>query len=355
MNAIAMPLFGQDLTDPPRLPGRPAELPGPQKAAVIVRLAIAGGLQLPLKSLPETMQGSLTEEMAALSTIDRATVTSVVEEFIARIEAIGLSFPSGIEGALALLDGQISEDTMARLRRRAGRKGGLGDPWARLSGIDADRLLGVIGDEAPEVAAVALSKLAVAKAAEILGKLPGEQARRIAFTMSQTGSVDPDTVERIGRAIAETFETEPVKAFADGPVERVGAILNFSPASTRESVLQGLEETDAAFADQVRKAIFTFTNIPARIEPRDISRIVRGVEQAQLVTAIAGARGEDQKAAEFILANISQRLAASIREEAAAKGAVKEKDAEAAMGAIVAAVRELEAAGEIFLIAGEEE
>jgi flagellar motor switch protein FliG len=35
-------------------------------------------------------------------------------------------------------------------------------------------------------------------------------------------------------------------------------------------------------------------------------------------------------------------------------GKVKDKDGEEAMNAVVAAIRELEAAGEIFLIAGDE-
>lgn len=348
-----MPLFGQALTDPPRGVRRGVALSGPQKAAVIVRLLISDGVRLPLRSLPEQMQGALTEQMAALTTVDRDTVRQIVEEFVTRVEGIGLSFPGGIEGALSLLDGQISDDTMARLQRRVSRRGSADDPWARLSATDGDKLSAMIADESVEVAAVALGKLSVAKAAEILGKLPGDQARRIAYTMSQTSDVDPDTVERIGLALAEAFEGEARTAFATGPVDRVGAILNFSPASTRDAVLQGLEQTDAGFAEQVRRAIFTFTNIPSRIEPRDIPKILRGVDQAVLVTAIAGAKGADQAAAEFLLSNISQRLAASIREEVAARGTVKEKEAEAAMMGIVTSVRDLEAAGELFLIAGD--
>jgi flagellar motor switch protein FliG len=350
-----MPLFGQALTDPRRGLSGASAMSGPQKAAVIVRLMIADGVKLPLQSLSETMQGSLTEQLATLTTLDRGTVQAVVEEFIERIEAIGLSFPGGIDGALELLSGHISDEAMARLKRRANRRGSVDDPWAKMSGIDGDKLTALIAGESVEVAAVALSKLSVSKAAEILGKLPGDMARRIAFTMSQTADVDPDTVERIGLAMAEVFDAEPVRAFDKGPVERIGAILNFSPASTRDSILTGLEETDASFAEQVRRAIFTFTNIPARIEPRDIPRILRSVDQAVLVTAIAGARGADQVAAEFILSNVSQRLAASIREEAEAKGDVKEKDAEAAMMEIVNAVRAMEAAGEIFLIAKDED
>ena len=359
MSALAMPLFGQALTDPVRPMGGgmggAAAMTGPQKAAVIVRLMIGDGVKLPLGSLPEALQGTLTEQLATLTTLDRATVQAVVEEFIERIESIGLSFPGGLDGALEMLNGHISDEAMARLKRRATRRGSVDDPWGKMSGIDGDKLTTLIAGESVEVAAVALSKLSVSKAAEVLGKLPGDMARKIAFTMSQTSDVDPDTVERIGLAMAEVFDAEPVRAFDKGPVERIGAILNFSPAATRDAVLEGLAETDAAFADQVRKAIFTFTNIPTRIEPRDIPRILRNVDQAVLVTAIAGAKGADVAAGEFILANMSQRMATAIREEITAKGAVKDKDAEAAMMEIVNAVRAMESAGELFLIAKDDD
>jgi flagellar motor switch protein FliG len=152
------------------------------------------------------------------------------------------------------------------------------------------------------------------------------------------------------------LENLPARAFDGDPVERVGAILNVSPAFTREDVLKGLEETDAAFAEQVRRAIFTFIHIPERLAARDVPKLVRGVEPVALVTALAGAAGDAAKltAAEFILANMSQRMSQSLREEMEARGAVKEKDAELAMNAVITAVRQLEATGEIVLIREEE-
>lgn len=334
--------------------GGALHLTGRQKAAIIVRLLLAHGAGIRLSDLPEDMQTSLTEEIGQMRPIDRDTLHAVIDEFADQLESIGLSFPGSIAGALDLLEGHLSATAASRLRRLAASTG-KADPWDRITGLDVDRLLPVLEEESIEVGAVMLSKLAVSKAADLLGRLPGDKARRIAYAVSQTGNVAPETVRRIGLSLASQLEAVPPKAFNTGPVERVGAILNYSPANTREEVLKGLEETDRAFADEVRKAIFTFTNIPLRIDARDIPKIIRNVDQAVLVTAMAGAKGEDVKSAEFILGNISQRMAGSLREEMAALGKVKEKDTEAAQGQVVAAIREMEAAGEIFLVAGEEE
>src|SRR5690606_12142193 len=125
----------------------------------------------------------------------------------------------------------------------------------------------------------------------------------------------------------------PARAFDAGPVERVGAILNLSTAAIRDEVLRGLDTDDAGFAEQVRKAIFTFIHIPARILPRDVPKIVRMVDPPILTTAFAAALASPTLApvAEFFLANMSQRLAQSLREVIDERGVVKEKEADAAM------------------------
>lgn len=364
----ALPAIGEEpaLVGDVELPGEgrfaiPGAAPSPsarlskkQKAAIIVRLLLSEGVELSLTDLPETLQTELAHQMATMRFVDRATLKAVVDDFVAEIESVGLSFPNGIEGALSVLEGTISTATASRIRKAQGFSF-TGDPWDSIIGIDPDRLLPILENESVEVAAVLLSKLKVSVAAGLISRLPGPRARRVAYAVSLTGTISPEVVETIGRSIASQLDSQPIKAFADGPVQRVGAILNFSPASTREEVLGGLDEEDAAFAEEVRKAIFTFANIPDRIDPRDIPKITREVEQTELITALAGATGPLQKTADFLLGGISKRMAEQLREEMENLGTVKPREAEAAMNALVSAIRELEAAGEILLIAEEEE
>jgi len=336
--------------------GPSAGLSPRQKAAVIVRYLLTQGGTLPLSSLPDHMQEKLAEQMGRMRLVDRATLDQVVAEFLAELEAVGLAFPGGIEGALSVMDGHISQSAASRLRRMASAASNT-DPWDRITALPADRLLPILTDEAVEVGAVMLSRLPVAKAADLLGRLPGDRARRVAYAVSMTGKIDPGTVRQIGAALLAELDNQPPRAFDTGPVERVGAILNVAAALTREDVLQGLEAEDAGFAAEVRRAIFTFVHIPARLSPRDAPKITRLVEQPVLVRALAFAQGKPglEEAGEFLLANISQRLAQGLREEMAEQGKIKDKEGEDAMGAIIAAIRTLEASGELALIQPEED
>jgi flagellar motor switch protein FliG len=328
-----------------------------RKAAIVVQLLLAQGVKPPITKLTEDMQMDLTRELGLLQLVDRGTLHAVIAEFADELEDVGLTAPRGLDAALRALDGHISPSAVARLRAETSGTSD-GDCWQTITALSPNELLPILQSEAIEICAVVLSKLPVAKAAEVLGLLPGERARRITYSVSQTHAISPQAVIRIGRAIAAEYGNVHVSAFQKPPVERVGAILNQSQQTTRDNMLAGLGEEDPDFAEKVRRAIFTFVHIPARLRPQDVPGVVRNIDQKVLVTALAAATasgGPEGDAATFILSNMSQRMADSLREEMSELGRVKKTDGETAMASIVTAIRSSEEAKEIKLIRPEDE
>jgi flagellar motor switch protein FliG len=325
------------------------------KAAIIVQFLLNEDSDVPLASLPEDLQAELTMLLGNMRYVDRDTLNRVVTEFSDELESVGLSFPGDMAGALSALDGKISSRTASRLRKEAGVRQ-TGDPWVRINALPPERLEALVISESTEVAAVMMSKIDVNKAAQVLAKLPGDKARRISYAVSMTTGVTPDAVDRIGLSLAAQIDAEPEKAFEKRPDERLGAILNYSNTAVREELLQQLEQEDAEFAEAVRRSIFTFANIPERLNAIDVPKITRDVPADVLATAIAAASSEeDTRTVEFLMSNMSKRLAESIREEAEGKGAVKPKVGEKAMGAVVSAIRDLVSVGEIELLNPDDE
>lgn len=332
----------------------PRALSSREKAAIVVRLLLNEGADIPLEALPDALQEQLTHQLGQMGLVDRVTLAAVAQEFADALDSIGLSFPHGLAGALDAVNGKLTPATAARLRKVAGVRQ-VGDPWARLRDVPAPDLAEMAKAESTEIASVMLSKLDTAKAAQLLGHLPGPTARRITYAVSQTTNVTPEAVERIGWSLAAQLDQRPEPAFADGPGARVGAILNQSTAETRDGLLTALDEEDADFATQVRQAIFIFAHIPTRIAARDIPAILRGVEQPVLITALAGANSEaDQATADYILSSISTRMADNLREEVGERGKVKQAEAEEAMAQIVTAIRDLLDDGQVKLIETED-
>ncbi|RYG91890.1 flagellar motor switch protein FliG [Loktanella sp. IMCC34160] len=343
--------------DPPT-PSPPARtISRRRKAAMVVQLLLKEGAPLGLSQLPEDLQLQLTRELGGLKVIDHTTLNTVIEEFSRELEQVALTAPDGVEAALAALSDTLSPRAAARLREENARAKG-GDPWQQVLALEVPDLVSLMETESTEVCAVALSKLPVARAAEVLGKLPGERARRITYAVSQTGAVTPDAVARIGASLAADYSNRPMPAFDVHPSQRIGAILNSSGADTRDALLEALGTDDPALADEVRKAIFTFPDIPARLLPNDVPKVIREVEGAALVTALAysvSVGGDSAAAVDFILSNMSQRMADQLREEMGERGKIKKSDGEGAQALLIGAIRAKADAGDITLIEAEED
>ena len=330
----------------------PVGLSRRRKAALIVQLALADGHKLPLATLPEEVQLDLTRELGQVRLVDKSTLEAVAEEFLSNLDHLGLSRSGGLDGALSALAEQLSPGAAARARSEVALIKGI-DPWPQVLGLAVDDLKPLMEQESAEVAAVLLSKLEVPKAAALLALLPGPLARRITYGVSLTAGIEPAAVRRIGQALAAQYAVKPDRAFVAPPVERVGAILNSSKTATRESVLEALKEEDPEFAENVRRAIFTFKDIPERLAALDVPAVLRAIDNDRLVTALAAAMaigGAEATAAEYLLDNISQRLADSIRDEMSTKTGIRKTVAEAAWGDVVTAIRTRAESGEITLV-----
>lgn len=339
------------------MPGLPGEsrLTRQQKATIIVRLLQSEGIDLSLADLPDDIQLAIADEMSAMRYVKKSTLNDVVSEFVDELTELGLTFPRGVPGTLDAIEPSLSDTAAAQLRRAASGQGE--DPWPHIAGLDVPEILELLEKESVEVCAVALSLIEVTKSAEIMGKLPGERARRIAYTMSRTNNISPKIVQKIGETLLQQIDDKPQSAFEIGPAERVGSILNYSRSATREDVLESLFEEDEPFAEAVRKAIFTYADIVHRIDARDVPKVVRAVMEEDLIKAVAASSDDSAALAstEFLLANMSQRVAGTIREEAVDLGKVKAKEGEEAMSAVVSGIRDLVGRGELLFIEKEDE
>ncbi|MEO0861293.1 MAG: FliG C-terminal domain-containing protein [Pseudomonadota bacterium] len=335
------------------LPGR--RLTQPQKVAVIVRLLAGGGVDPGLRDLPQDQQRRIVNEMTRLRFVDRQTLAETVAEFAAELDNIGLHFPRDVPHIVGALSDQLSLDLVEQLLAESGQEpGALGDSaWEMIAGLEPSALGELLAGETDEVAAILLSKLPAKAAADLLATLEPDRSEAIAVAFGRTEEVSPSAVSRIGAALGRQSASRTAQAFGSDAASRIGDILNSATSALRGTMLAKLEKTDPEFAKRIRGSIFSYEGIPSRVDPRDVPKIMRGLDGSTLTVAIAGAPKELAEVGEFILGSISSRLADQLKEEMEELGTVTSEAAEDAMAAIASAVRELEAEGEITLLAPE--
>lgn len=329
-------------------PAAPA-LAGPQKAAIIIQMILSEGGSLPLSSLSQRSQTRLMQDFVELGRVDRATLCVVVADLERDLASVGLSFPRSVSDALSTLEAHLNPELVKELRGELGLTS-TPSPWGKITTLPNDTLLGLIPNEDPTVAAIILSKLDAEKASDILDSMTPELAGQVSLAMQNTGTIRPDMLAHIGTMLLGGIPSEAPKAFTEPPALRLANLLNAASPDRRDAVLASLVESDATFAEEVRGSIFTFADITTRVAAVDISKVTRDVTQEDLVQALCYAATPEPQAAEFILSNLSQRMADALREEITELGEVDKKPGEAAMGKVTSAIRRLVDAGEITLI-----
>jgi len=335
-------------------PTSPKRLSRDQKAAIIMRLIMPDAPSLPTDGLERHQTLRLVHAMAELSFIDETTMLSVIDEFLAEFNTGGLRFKPGLDGALE----NFPDDERKKINVLM--NGGMGfanskEVWEGITRLDIGHLTDILAGQTPQVAAIALAKLPASLSAEILDSLEPEAARDVTLATAAAGIVGPTAVSEIGKAILALANTGGNTSALEGDAsERISEILNLTPGARRQDLLRWLENEDQALADTVRRTMFTFADIPDRVEVKDIPKLVRGVDHTTLVTALAAGQISEKETAEFILANLSKRLSEQLAEEAGEAGEVAQKEADKAMNAVVQSIRDLENAGEMTLISREQ-
>ncbi len=326
-----------------------------QKAAIIIGVIgpeAAGPL---LERLDEPSLRGFAEGMATLKRIEPETVTATIREFLGELGRADTTVRGGLKIARDILERHVDAATLSRILDGVDAPS-VHNVWRKLGQVSEEALADFLRREHPQTAAVVLSKLSAEQAAAVLSRLPTDRARDVVLGITKTQSLDPNVIETIGASVSRDFLAgQNAVGMRRDPAERVGAIMNFTAVDVRTHVLDQIAASNPDFAEEIKRKMFTFEDIPARVETRDVSQIVRSAEPEVLLRALIGAAETAPEAAEFILSNISSRMAEQIRENMKEIGKVRRKDSEAAQNEIILAIRALVDRAEIRLITADDE
>ncbi|MCC6006927.1 MAG: flagellar motor switch protein FliG [Rhodobacteraceae bacterium] len=317
-------------------------------AAIVLRLLLDRGAAPDISHLDPALQLRLLQRMSRLQEIDAATRDAAIARFRAALADLGAAFPGDLDALIADLGPRISSD-VARTARQAAARGAT-DPWARIAARPVPEIAATLASEAPAIAAIALSCLPAGRAAEVLEAMTPPAAAAIARAFPSTSATPPEALGAVGAAVLAALDARPRRAFERAATARIGAVLNVAGSELRNHLMERIEADSEEMAAAVRKVLFSFADIPDRLSPRDVARLVREVEQPILVTALAGAEMTCPDAVAFVLGALSTRRADQFREEITDLGVVPPRKAEEAQRVVIQAIRTLTDAGEIEMI-----
>ena len=204
------------------------------------------------------------------------------------------------------------------------------------------RLIHLLSEEPPEVAALVTTYLDPRLANEILSKFPPEKQSEIAFQVARIHVMSPERVKELEGHIRASLES-----LVGGEDYLVG-ILDQSDDATREKILESVKARDPELAKRLKDAIFSFSDI-AGLDDTGLALALRDVNVRDLACALRGA-------SELLRAKITSSLSAGaqalLTEEIQFARPVPQYKVEETQRKIVGVLRRLEREGKVILKAG---
>lgn len=224
------------------------------------------------------------------------------------------------------------------------------EPIQQLRSARTKALADLLAEEHPQIAAVVLTQLPASTAAKILKELPPEMAADLTGRLADIEDIPERAVleasDQLVRALAATggLQSSDQRSEFDG-LAFAAALVNEMSTDEGDALLARVGERDAAVAARVREAMFTFDDL-IRIEQRSLGPLLRAVQGDAMVVALQTASEELR---EHFFGALSQRAAATMRDDLAASPPKRVAEVEAAQREIVEAAMRLAAEGTLQL------
>ncbi len=332
-----------------------ASASGRKRAAALL---IALGPELAstvLRRLSEDEIGRLTWEIVGIGRLSAEEREEIFTTFYESM--IGRDFISvgGIEYAQEMLERAVgkarADEIVTGLSVHTGNK-----PFQFLQQVEPRDLVNFIQNEHPQVIALLLAYLPTDTASLVLQELPEEVQAEVSVRLAMLERTTPEVLHdieaairlRVGSVFAPRHHQEMNGA---GGLDAVVELLRKVDLQTEKTILEGLEKTAPETAAEIKKRMFVFDNITL-LDDRSVQRVLREIDGKDLSLALKGA-SEEVRA--HIARNMSERASKMLEEDMGALGPVRLRHVEEAQGRIVATIRRLEEAEEIFVMRGGEE
>jgi hypothetical protein len=269
------------------------------------------------------------------------------------------AFTSGIGASLKAIDDRVAE--LARKQDEvadqlifespdrdvpSGERRGPAEAFGGFGVGDCEPLAAFLAVEHPQTVALVLSHLQPGVAACVLATLPAELQPDAIARISAMDRVDPEVLSIVGRVLSLKIGTIAAKELKpSGGVATVVEILNVAPRATEKHVIESLELSDAAMAEEIKKRMFVFEDITL-LDRDTVARVLKEAAEDDLVLAL---RTTDEKIRGFVWECLPAADAARLKSRLDKTGRVRLSDVDAAQQRIVMVIRRMEEAGKIVV------
>ncbi len=292
-----------------------------QRAAVIITMLGESAAKPIVEKLDDLALAEVAAALENISFLARDQLAEIVIDFLTHLRSSAGALRGGKSKAreviasvvepnrLSLVLGEAPPETVQAIAED--------DVWARLAQKDARQIAEYLGGLTPNLTALILRQLDVSVSSDILCHLDEDKLAPMMGYMVDGPQPDPGIDAVIGRMVEMEFlnREQDDTGEDDAHLEKVGELLSLIPVAKRDSLVKFLHSEHEGKLQSIQNAIFTIEGLPELLPRNAVPVVFRELETATMITLLSSLGEAHAPVAEFLLSNISSRLADQIRED----------------------------------------
>ena len=299
-----------------------------QRAAIVIAMLGEERAKPIVEKLDDAALAKVAFGLDALSLLGKDELAEVVIDFLGHLRNTSGGFVSGKVSTKDLVTNVINIRNIPEIER-ATAVGGAGDAkdqdedsgpedvWSRLEKRPVEQVAEYLNKLPPNLVAIVINKLSVTMSSEIFNCLEDEKLKAIMGHMVEAKEIDP----RIGDVVGRMIKMEFLNAEQDTSGEDVehlsgiGELLSLIPSGKRDTLVKFLESDHANIVNDIQSALFTIDSLPDTLPRSAVPIVFRDMDIGEMVDLLSTLQGGSKAVFDFLLGNISSRLADQIKDK----------------------------------------
>ena len=290
----------------------------------------------------------LGEAIARTRSISRERVDDVIERFTLEAASQSLLVTDTDNYVRAVLKRALGEDKASLLIDRI-LQGGDVTGIESLKWMDPLSVAELLRNEHPQIMAAILVHLDVEQVAGILKHLAARTRNEVMLRIATLEGIQPAALKDLNEVLFQALAGgDKVRKSSLGGVKTAAEIINLVGTQIETAMIEAIREHDDDLAQKIVEKMFTFEDL-VKLDGKSVQLVLREVSSETLVVSLKGATAGVR---DMVLANMSSRAAAALRDDLESRGPLRLSEVEAQQKEILKVVRRLVDEGTVVIGGG---
>ena len=299
---------------------------------------------------PKEVQ-KLGETIARMRGVSKEKVDFVIARFTDDCAAQSLLVEDASDYVKSVLRRALGDDKAALLLDRI-LQGGDVSGIESLKWMDPVSVAELLRNEHPQIIAAIMVHLEYDQAAAVLMQLPERLRSEVVLRVATLEGIQPSALKDLNEVLYKVLAGgDKIRKTSLGGVKTAAEMINLLGGNADVAVLDTIRNYDADLAQKIMDKMFVFDDL-VKLDDRSLQLVLREVASETLIIAL---KGGSMEVRDKILANMSMRAAAALREDLEARGPMRLSEVEAQQKEILKVVRRLADENQITLGGGPED